>query len=224
MSTIILAFKHGQLLQDDSSSWIPIPHALLSPTLCHVKLLFRVRCSGSSCAWCTDSQRDSGHGQDHFVAYYGSTGTPWTYEVDIRRFNKAPHEWTYMSIPLNGDAEQARRLVHSQVGKPFNRKGYFYNYAFGRRFGITKLTSDLDFAAQPSWLCAEMVLALLSQFGYRTMFQDLVPCQMIPMQVWSECRRIPGSKVLLDNPALGAARHVDAWTVDWPPGGIHQAR
>jgi hypothetical protein len=220
-------FKHGQYLQAAVGSKIPIPEFMSASTLIHTKMMFKVECTRAGCAWCKESQqRSSSSPGCHFISYYVSTKEGhWLYEVDIARFQQEPHAWTFVSVPLmNGSAESARLLIHSQLGKPLNWSGYYLNYLLGTQYGVKKLTSDLNLQTQPSWLCVELGLALLSKYGYREMFQHLVPCQTTPILFWSSLRFITGAKVLYYNPAISTAKQVDAYTLHWPPGGSGSGR
>jgi hypothetical protein len=214
MSVLYLVFKRDGLFNLPPHPLIP--SFLTQTTLVHTKIMFRVACPSFGCLYCSESQRDTRTGSDHFLAYYATLTRNWMCEVDCKRFVLEPHAWAFLEVPV-ADARGAHDLVRAQLGKPINMKGYFANYIFSTRYGVSELHSNLNIRAQPSWLCCELALAILADQGYRSLFSHLVPCQVFPVELWAEARCIPGCKALLSTPTTQITPFsVDAYTLDWP--------
>ena len=210
-----IAFKHGKFLSALSGwGW---SDAFGSDTFVHTAMLFEVPCRGPMCSYCNQSQRETRSSQPHFLTYYGTTGTPWACDVDSRKFLRYPHDWTYLAIPMR-DIERAHAFIRAQVGKPLNMKGFYLNYLFGTRYGVSQV-DQLDTSQakhNPSWLCCELFITVLVDQGYGYAMRHLVPCQTWPVELWMAAKNITGAEVLHSHPSI--TRHgVPARDWDAPP-------
>lgn len=221
-SSVYLVFQHGTMLNvmlgDCTPQWCG------AITLKHVKIMLERPCGRGSCEYCPESERQNKEsGNPHYIVYYVTRFNGWTRVVDFQRLFLLPNEYTYLKVDIP-QPDRFESLLEQQLGKSLNHKGFFLNFVFGTKYGLTtkqlnnEENSDKDiFTEKKEWMCCELAVALLADQGLGGYFSSLDPCQTRPYDLWVQAKEIMNSQVLRYHPSL-KQMPMEGEGMNYPPG------